>query len=577
MAETADVGPATMSRHAEDELKDIWRRCFPDEARTDADARVRGEAEWCDQRPTHLPLTRDVMKTKLSASLRFGVSEQEDGEPTLLLMAGYSPEQLALVVGAHVEAGCTAVVPFTGRGVWNAVQAEVASCLSILNVDGRVLAQPVEVDPASPVDVFRKIIAWVRRRPTARCAIECTGGKKPMDSGAAHAASFYGLPAYYLDFDRYDSGLRRPLPWTCVYRELPRPDDAFGLASRMRVFEAFRGRRFADASLVMTDVVQRAQASGFFEGEDLDELRRARGLVAEAAAWMDLRYHEIPDHPLAPAFAQAAKTEPRRLVEDLLAANRFDDLFHYLSDEYWRLGLLFDAGEVREALVGLVGLAEIAVDGMFRAPWFAAARVAHATAVEWLGVADAPALPDLSPWEGKTMPLGWLPPSSFGPKVRLLRRGATTFDVWAWTPAEGAELPAEPPSWNDERLVVRVDVALDREVRPPLGGPSNRIWKDWFGDFPQGGWVQNRHALAHLRAPLLAERAVEQATQAREVFVPRLIEVLRRLHAGESLDTQGVEQGDWPRWQQEPPWRKADRMPWIEKLSDLERWLRLRL
>lgn len=566
-----------MTPQADSELKDIWRRCFPDEARTDADARVRGEAAWGDQRPVHLPLTRDVMKTRLSASLRFGSFEQADGEPTLLLMAGYSPEQLALVIAAHVEAGCAAVVPFTGRGVWNAVQADVVSCLSILRIDGGVLAEPVEVDPASPADVFRKLIAWIRRHTAARCAIECTGGKKPMDSGAAHAASFYGLPAYYLDFDRYDSGLRRPLPWTCVYRELPLPDAAFGLPSRMRVLEAFRGHRFADASLVMTDVVQHAEASGFFGGEDLDELRRAHGLVSEAAAWMDLRYHEIPSHPLAPAFAQAAKTEPRRLVEDLLTADRFYDLFHYLSDEYWRLGLLFDAGEVREALVGLVGLSELAVDGVFRAPWFAAARVDHATAVEWLGVADAPALPNLSPWKGLTMPLGCLPPSSFGPKVRLLRRGATTFDVWAWPTAGGAELRAGPPGWNDARLVARVDVDLGPGGRAPLGEPSNRIWKECFGDFPQGGWVQNRHALAHLRAPLLAERAIEQAAQARDVFVPRLIEVLRRLHAGEPLDMQSVGEADWTRWQRVSPWRKQDRMPWTAKLSDLERWLRLRL
>lgn len=566
-----------MSRCADEELKDIWRRCFPDEARTDADVRVRGEAEWRDQRAVHLPLTWKVMKSTLSASLRFGSAERAEGEPTLLLMAGYSPEQLALVVAVHVEAGCTAVVPFTGRGVWNAVQADVASCLSILGVDGRVLAEPVEVDPSSPADVFRKLIAWIRKHPTARCAIECTGGKKPMDSGAAHAASFYGLPAYYLDFDRYDSGLRRPLPWTCAYRELPLPDAAFGLASRMRVFDSFRGFRFADASLVMTDVVQHAHTSGFFEEADLEDLRRANDLVAEAAAWMDLRYHEISGHPLADTFKQADQEEPRHLVQRLLATDPLDKLFVYLADEYWRLGLLFDAGEKREALVGLVGLAELAVDGMFRASWFGAARVTGATAVEWLNVADSAPLPDLSHWKGLTMPLGCLPPSSFGPKVRLLRRGTATFDVWAWPAAGGAELRAEPPGWNDKRLVARVDVALEDGVGPPLGGLSNRIWKDWFGDFPQGGWVQNRHALAHLRAPLFATKAVDQARQALEIFVPRLIEVLRRLHAGESIDTQDIEKNGWPCWQQKPPWRKEDRMPWTAKLSDLERWLRLRL
>jgi hypothetical protein len=214
---------------------------------------------------------------------------------------------------------------------------------------------------------------------------------------------------------------------------------------------------------------------------------------------------------------------------------------------------------------------------MFRAPWFGAARVTRATAIEWLGLREAPALPDLDPWKGLVLPIGCLPPSSFGPKLRLLRRGSATFDVWGWPTTDGAELRAEPPGWNDARLVARVDVGLESHIRSPLDGPSNRIWKDWFGDFPQGGWVQNRHALAHLRAPLLAPKAIHQAEQARDGFVPRLIELLRRLHTAEALDIDRVEQPDWPRWMRMEPWRREDRMPWSDKLSDLERWLRLRL
>jgi hypothetical protein len=76
-----------------------------------------------------------------------------------------------------------------------------------------------------------------------------------------------------------------------------------------------------------------------------------------------------------------------------------------------------------------VGLAELAVDGMFRAPWFGAVRVTRATADEWLGIEEAQVLPDLKPWTGLTLPIGCLPPSSFTPKLKLLRRGSATFDV----------------------------------------------------------------------------------------------------------------------------------------------------
>jgi hypothetical protein len=49
----------------------------------------------------------------------------------------------------------------------------------------------------------------------------------------------------------------------------------------------------------MIEVDEHARTSGYFESADLDELRRARELIAEASAWMNLRYHEISGHPLA--------------------------------------------------------------------------------------------------------------------------------------------------------------------------------------------------------------------------------------------------------------------------------------
>src|SRR5690606_27681103 len=185
-----------------------------------------------------------------------------------------------------------------------------------------------------------------------------------------------------------------------------------------------------DAQRTMTDVLQHVQGSALFEQAEIENLKRAASLIGDAAAWMDLRYHELPDHPLAPRFERAAMLEPRRVVEDLLEAEPFDDLFRYLVDEYWRLGLLLDAGEVREALIGLVGLAEVTIDRMLRERWFAEVRIAGATPIEWLDVDGERPRPSLESWVGQALPLGCLPPSSFGPKVKLLRRGTATFEVW---------------------------------------------------------------------------------------------------------------------------------------------------
>ncbi|MCE7875498.1 hypothetical protein DYH09_34740 [bacterium CPR1] len=231
--------------------------------------------------------------------------------------------------------------------------------------------------------------------------------------------------------------------------------------------------------------------------------------------------------------------------------------------------------EPREALVGLVGLAEVAVDAMLRAPWSQKTRLARAEPREWLN-SERSSLPNLQAWKGQDFPIGCLPPSSFGPKVKLLRRGSATFDIWAHPTEESAELRAPSPAFDKERLAARVDVECES---PPLAGSSNKNWEKRLGNFPQGAWVQLRHALAHLRAPLLSAAALEQVGLASEVFVPRLLEALLRIKEGRPLDWERVDCEEWLTWQSRSPWRREDRSPWTNEstLSDLERWLRLKL
>ncbi|MCB9609676.1 MAG: hypothetical protein H6716_23995 [Polyangiaceae bacterium] len=555
----------------EAELKDIWTRCFPDDL-GDHQARADAERNWGKQRDRHLPLTRDIIGAR-SEALRYGTigDPRPDEPPVLLLMAGYSVEQLALVIAAHVGAGCRTVVPFSSRDVWAAVKAEVNDCLRALEVPKEMMKESVEVDSASPADVFQKLMRWFQENSGARCAIDCTGGKKPMDSGAAHAGSFYGLPVYYLDFDKYHPVLRRPLPWTCVYRELPLPETAFGLASRTRVVDAFERGRFWDAKMAMSDVVGHAQQSNFFGASDLTDLKAAAGQVNEAAAWMDLRYDELPHHRLHESFKNVSKTKPRQVVEKLLAPDRFYDLFQYLVDEYYRLGLLFNAEQTRDALVGLVGLAEIVIERMFGGPWFERVCIKTSTPLNWPGKPDKrlPSPDDLDSWNEKPMPRGCLPPSSFTQKVRLLRKGQATFDIMVLPTADGPS----PASW-DKGLLVRVEVALQDGVQPPLGALDNTVWNDCL-DFPHGAWVQSRHALAHLRAPLLEVSAVAAATKAYEIRVPRLVELLYRLHVNASLDVGNIRLADWLTWQKTVPWRKHDCVPGHGEADKLKKLLRV--
>ena len=215
--------------NAKSKLQELWKAIF--ERRQSASTIESGTVPRTSGVTNDInisPLTLEVMLHS-TEPLRYGRGGQNDGEPELLLMVGYSEEQLALSIAAHVRAGCRKIVPFSTLAAWTSVQSEVVACLYDLGLslsgDYQFDAlQPIE--PNDPANVFRKVLNWVREHPDRRPAIECTGGKKPMDFGSAYAASFYGLPAYYVDFDGYNPQLRRPWPWTCRYHCLSLPDTA---------------------------------------------------------------------------------------------------------------------------------------------------------------------------------------------------------------------------------------------------------------------------------------------------------------------------------------------------------------
>jgi hypothetical protein len=472
-------------------------------------------------------------------------------------MVGYSEEQLALVIATHACHGCMTYVPFAPAAVWASVQNGICECLQALGVADVVQENRVDIESDNPADVFQKVSRWVRGHSQYTPAIDVTGGKKPMDAGAAYAASFYGIPAYYLDSTEYDRDLGLPLPHLSEYRELDLPDVVFSLQARQRIFVAYRARRFDEASELVGAVADDEKARCFLDEEDRRDLENARDLLERAKLWLHLRYEDprLSSSLLHNFFTSVGMRRPREKVEMLLEPDNSHLLLEYLRDEYWRLTHQLDARDYREVVLGCAGLAELAIDSLF----YRYARIDRAEPVSWENCDRG--FPFLNCYRGKCLPFGLIQ-MQWSAKTGLLRTGTATVEAWAHATDEGAELRVPVPQPQQPRLAVRLCLRTDQSK--PVVGFSGAQWKAVFG-YP--GWLSDlRNDLVHLRTPLdnptSASRALECAG--------RFVELVGRLEDGCDLELDHAEDSAWLRFTQQKHWTIAGEV-------DLERWLRLRL
>ncbi len=235
-------------------------------------------------------------------------------------------------------------------------------------------------------------------------------------------------------------------------------------------------------------------------------------------------------------------------------------------------------GAAREALVGLVGLTELVVDALFFLPWYSQVRIESVEVKRWLRVSN-PELPlprsDELQWKGSALPPALLPPGCQQHKVDLLRKGRARFDVWAALSTDGPPRLTPPrPGLNQARLEAEVRLFL---AEPPLsinGGKSaqHRHWSSTWGSYPQGEWVMERHACAHLRAPLFERSILAEA----QLVAPRFIELLYRLQHNDVVDITASGADGWVSWWHDKRWSQRARVPWgADGDTHIASWLRL--
>ncbi len=564
-----------------------------------------------------------------------------DDPPVLLLMAGFSVEQLVLCIALHyVTGGVRRIVPFAGKlpgggTSWSnqarekilaglqTLKIPVASRLAASPGEGLIIEPPESVQASNPARVFQEILKWSRREAHSRCrcALDVTGGQKPMDSGASYAAMYLGWPAYYLDFTDYDSQLRRPKPHSLQYARLQLPSSAFSADTRKQIVELFQRCRFGRAAQYVEQLAGFAAKSSFFDAQEREHIGQAARLIALSDAWLRADYFDdairassdevcqffrdsYPAGPSVPPAAPAQQGAKRGLPESNLCRKLEEmmdlpnsqpertPLLAYAVDEYWRIRSGHEAGQdYRECLVATHGLAEVLVDAVLRLQRFRLRIAKVLGAVMFLPQDEPPQVLDRDKVEqqlqDQDVPIHRLPPAAGGEKRKVLLTGAGTFGLRI--PCEACEKQddfdfASLPNWLcDSRQTTRdqpfielvTQLTLDAfQGGPAVTGPSGQkeSCKQRENNWGVHYWTELRNLTAHWRVPLgqdfedILDRAMNQ-------WLPRYIGLYALAVQGDRISSSCSE-ADCLRAGQSHLGDGQCR-PWHDKLGELRDWLQV--
>ena len=573
---------------------------------------------WKERQDQFLPRALELIQLRWKSSQPLNELPycKPQGERVLLLMAGYSAEQLALCIAMHVSLGnVSRIVTFTSPSTWNTTGSEVDLALQKLGMSPQIELACGEFDTSEPALVFQRVAQWWRdnRDSDLSIAIDVTGGQKPMDSGATYAAMFYDWPAYYLDFTDYDTNRRRPFPQTLVYQRLQLPAGAFAHDRRKAIMDQFNRCRFGSAESNLRLLSEQAEErSKFFNDSDRADLLSARKLATQCRAWMNAQYSDqsLAAHPLHDrAVGKKGTREKLFQLRDcaIIGNQRFEWLRDYVLDEFWRLKTIHDelgddAEGVRDVIVGSAALCEFIVDSCFSmpsvripivgirspsthprrpTPLIQAPKSKNPIATEvYERIAEALEAMDVHPRR--------LPPGLTSSKMQLLRGHQADLFFWLdarampslqdaaeWTDAksliETAMCSPHRVSGSQHKLVVTFAAKLSSGVFPPKYNVQKTL--GGFGD-STSRWIESRNLVAHFRG-MVDEEQIAVAGKAVNQYLPRFVGLLEELCAlGDQADRLPVS-SEQIEDRVEKLLKNGSRRPWYDRQRDLRDWLQL--
>ena len=139
----------------------------------------------------------------------------------LILTVGLSPEPLILSIIATKPKRVGLLHTPQTRKFLERIQQETG--LTLGQVDTR------EIDGSNIVEMYEAIMElYTRWDKPANVAVDITGGKKSMVSGAAMAGAMLGADIYYVDTDHFNRELGKPEPGSEYLSLLDNPYSVFG-------------------------------------------------------------------------------------------------------------------------------------------------------------------------------------------------------------------------------------------------------------------------------------------------------------------------------------------------------------
>lgn len=122
-----------------------------------------------------------------------------------------------------------------------------------------------EIDPSRVESIYEQIKWFVQQKDVAEIAVDITGGKKAMVSGASAAASFLGCTIFYVDYSEYNPTLRKPVPGTEYLNKLKNPAEVFGDITRREGVKLFHSGDYHQAKQVFLELKKKVIHTELYE------------------------------------------------------------------------------------------------------------------------------------------------------------------------------------------------------------------------------------------------------------------------------------------------------------------------
>lgn len=156
-------------------------------------------------------------------------------------------------LGTSPEATTLAALGLGASELYVLHTPESKSYLAQLQQDLGRSIYPIEIDKSDVTQLYQAVGEQVRKHPDKKIALDLTSGTKAMSAGMAAAGYFLqrvypSLRVAYVDSDKYDATLRKPVAGTEKLILLRNPHEVLGDLDEHLAQEFYRAREFGKAA-----------------------------------------------------------------------------------------------------------------------------------------------------------------------------------------------------------------------------------------------------------------------------------------------------------------------------------------